>query len=35
MLKESTYETNKDKYSIDISLFCYVFVYIQLMYYAW
>ena len=31
---DSTHETNKDKYSIVISLFCYAFVYIQLMYYA-
>ena len=33
--KEYTHETNKDKYSIVISLFCYAFVYIQLLYYAW
>ena len=35
--KESTYETNKDKYSIVISWYCfdYAFVYIQLMYYTW
>ena len=35
--KEFTHETNKDKYSIVISwyCFCYEFVYIQLMYYAW
>ena len=32
--KESTYETNKDKYSIVISwyCFCYAFLYIQLCY---
>ena len=33
--KESTHETNKYKYSIVISLFCYAFAYIQLRYYAW
>ena len=37
MTKESTHETNKDKYSIIILmvLFCYAFVYIRLMCYAW
>ena len=33
--KESTHETNKDKYFIIISSYCFAFVYIQLMYYAW